>query len=115
MSGEVKFCHLSFNLCVCKNGLSLWPWVFFKQGVSYVHKFLLLSRSWSFAGFSESSGKGKKIYLDINEAKYLHTLPFTYGSPGSLAMTEGGCSPGGVRLESQPGAKVQPPPLFKHL
>ena len=34
----------------------------------------------------------------MDEAKYLHTVPFTCCSHGGLAMTEEGCGPGvGVR------------------
>lgn len=39
------------------------------------------------------------IYLIVDEAKYLHTLPFTCCSRGSSAMTEEGCGPGGRGAE----------------
>lgn len=60
-------------------------------------------RSWAgpgaLLGFPRAQGKEKMIYLIMDEAKYLHTLPFTCCSRGSLAMTEEGCGPGGRGVE----------------
>jgi hypothetical protein len=38
--------------------------------------------------------KGEMIYLIMEEAKYLHTLPLTSCSPDGLAMTEKAGHPG---------------------
>lgn len=83
-------------MCVCINGLSLQPCISFKQGMPYVCNLCSWAGLEDLLGFPRAQGEGKMIYLIMDEAKYLHTLQFTYCSPGGLAMTKEACSPWGV-------------------